>query len=81
MKFKATEEVARKTRSGEAWEVVGSIEEVIGKVTLESLDADAHLVPMAAEILAEQMRTRKVGDKLMFNWACSVLNVKVERIA
>jgi hypothetical protein len=81
MQFKATEEVARKTRSGKEWEVVGSIEEVIGKATLESLDEDAHLVPMASEILAEQMRTREVGDKLMFNWACSVMNVKVERIA
>jgi len=81
MQFKATEEVAKLTRSGESWEVTGTIEEVIGKATLEARDSDAHLVPMAAEILAEQMRTREVGDKLMFNWACTVMNVKVERIA
>lgn len=79
--FKATEEVTRLTRSGKAWEVTGSIQEVIGKAVLESKDEDGHLVPMAAEILANQMETREVGDKLMFNWACSVMNVKVERIA
>lgn len=79
--FKATEEVAKLTRSGKAWEVTGSIQEVIGKAVLESKDEDGHLVPMAAEILANHMETREVGDKLMFNWSCSVLNVKVERIA
>ncbi len=79
--FKATEEVVKYTRSGKAWEVVGSVEEVIGKATLEARDCDAHLIPMAAEILANQMETREVGDKLMFNWACSVMNIKVERIA
>jgi hypothetical protein len=79
--FKATDEVARYTRSGNAWEVTGSIADVIAKVVAESKDEDAHLVPMAAEILTNQMETREVGDKLMFNWACSVLNVKVERIA
>lgn len=79
--FKAIAEVARRTRSGKGFEVTGTVTEVIGAVTLASLDEDAHLVPMASEILAEQMSRLNVGDKLAYNWACSVLNVVVERVA
>ena len=81
-KFNAIAEVARRTRSGNGFEVkAGSINEVIGAATLEALEADAHLVPMASDILKTQMENLEVGDKLMFNWACSVLNIKVERVA
>ena len=81
-KFNAIAEVARRTRSGNGFEVkAGTINEVIGAATLESKDEDAHLVPMASEILANQMEGLEVGGTLMFNWACSVLNIKVERVA
>jgi hypothetical protein len=81
-KFDAIAEVARQTRSGNGFEVkAGSINEVIGAATKEAKDENAHLVPMAAEILENQMKGLEVGGKLMFNWACSVLNIKVERVA
>lgn len=79
--FKAESESVRYCRSGNAWEITGSLEEVIGQATLEAKDSEAHLVPMASEILENQMNNLEVGGTLMFNWACSVLNVKVERIA
>lgn len=79
--FKAIAEVARHSRSGKGFEVIGSINEVIGVVTLESEEGNANLVPMASEILADQMKGLKVGGTLAYNWACSVLNVKVERVA
>lgn len=81
-KFNAIAEVARQTRSGNGFEVkAGTINEVIGAATKEATDSNAPLVPMAAEILENQMKGLKVGDKLMFNWACTVMNVKVERVA
>lgn len=81
-KFNAEAEVARSTRSGKGFEVkAGSITEVIGAATLEALESDAHLVPMASDILKTQMENLEVGGKLMFNWACTVMNVKVERVA
>lgn len=78
--FKATQDSTRYARNG-AWEVTGDTNAVIGAAVLNANDSDAHLLPMAAEILAEQMGRLEVGGKLMFNWACSVLNVKVERIS
>lgn len=81
-KFNAIAESLRYSRSGNGFEVKdASIEEVIGAATLDSKDSEAHLVPMASDILKTQMEGLEVGDKLMFNWACSVLNVKVERVA
>ena len=79
--FKAQSESVRYCRSGEAWEITGTVEEVIGQATLEAKDSEAHLVPMASEILANQMNQMEVGDTRAYNWACSVMNVKVERIA
>lgn len=77
--FEATAESIRHSRSGEGFKVTGSINEVIGAAVLDSKETD--LIPMAAEILENQMKNLEVGDKLMFNWACSVLNIKVERIS
>lgn len=79
--FKAIAESLRYSRSGKGFEVTGSIKEVVGAATLDSKDSNAHLVPMAAEILANQMKGLEVGGKLAYNWACSVMNVIVERVA
>lgn len=79
--FKAVAESLRYSRSGKGFEVTGSIEEVVGAATLDSKDSNAHLVPMASEILADQMKGLAVGGKLAYNWACSVMNVMVERIS
>lgn len=81
-KFDAIAESVRHSRSGKGFEVkAGSINEVIGAATQDAKDSEAHLLPMASEILSNQMKNLEVGDKLMFNWACSVLNIKVERVS
>ena len=36
---------------------------------------------LALEIIEHQMDRMKVGDRLAYNWACSVLDVIVERTA
>lgn len=51
------------------------------EVVKSNQSPNEHLRDMALEILEDQMNGLEVGERIMFNWACSVLDVKVERTA
>jgi hypothetical protein len=61
------------------WNGKGDLKAAL-KVVEENQSPNEHLRDMALEILEDQMNGLEVGEKIMFNWACSVLVVKVERI-
>lgn len=63
------------------WNGSGDAAAVIAIMENNVRPEDAHLAPMALEIIAEQMGNLENGGRLAYNWACSVLDAIVVRTA
>lgn len=68
-----------KAERGE-WSGKGDLKAALEVVTANQ-SPNEHLRDMALEILEDQMTGLEVGERIAYNWACSVLDVMVKRTA
>lgn len=63
------------------WNGAGNLQQALAVMDANVRPEDAHLADMALDIIKTQMEGLEVGGSLAYNWACSVLDVMVERTA
>lgn len=63
------------------WSGSGDSTETLAVMEANVRPEDAHLSEMALDIIETQMGNLEVGDRLAYNWACSVLDAIVVRTA
>lgn len=62
------------------WSGTGDAAAVLAIMEGHLPEADQHLAEMSLGIIGNQMANLEIGDMLAYNWACSVLDVKVTRV-
>jgi hypothetical protein len=63
------------------WSGKGDLLEAVEVIEANVAAENEELAPMALDIIEKQMDGLEVGGTLAYNWACSVLDVMVKRVA